>query len=184
MQELRIYFGGDIANLYDVGYLSTDIYQLIAFSELIDQKQDNEIRRWFGEKPRPFNRYASVLDKYRRSSDIREAKGGSLELVVAVASLVSNIVVPLVALYVQQQQDEKHPPMVSFEISVRDVRLQQVLNMFSEGYFGQGPQAIEALFQALRDRGYNVVLRANDAYVIHDTLKRYAQRMIRTMARP
>lgn len=184
MQELRIYFGDDVANLYDVGYLSTDIYQLIAFAELVDRKQDKDIERWFGDEARPFNRYATVLDKYRQSSGIREAKGGSLELVVAVSSLISSIVVPLVVVYVQRQLDGQNSRTISFEISVKDGRLQQLITMFAEGHFGQGPRAIEGLFQALRDRGYNVTLRASDAYVIDDTLHRYSRRMVKTIVRP
>ena len=184
MQELRIYFGGEIANLYDVGYLSTDIYQLIAFSELIDQRKDADVTRWFGEKARPFNRYATVLDKYRRSSDIKEARGGSLELIVATASLVSSIVVPLVVVYIQKQLDGQNTGSINFEVSVKDPRVQQLLTMFAAGHFGQGARALDQLFQELQSRGYNVSLRSNDAYVIHSTLEKYSQRMVRTIERP
>ena len=184
MQEVRVYFGGQIANLYDIGYLSTDLYQLIAFSELIDQKEDKDIERWFGDKSRPFNRYASVLDKYRKSSEISEARGGSLEIVVQVAALISSIVIPLVAVYIQLQNSHAVNNSVSFEISVKDPRLQHLLELFREGHFGRGAEAIDSLFQALKERGYDVELRSGDAFVIHDTLQKYSQRMVRTMQRP
>lgn len=182
MQELRIYYGGELANLYDVGYLSTDIYQLIAFSELLSQHKDNEVERWFGIGARPFNRYATVLEKYRRSSDIREARSGSLELVIASATLISSVIVPLIAIYIQKRLET--PKSISFEVSVKDPRLQHLLNMFAEGAFGHGARGIDQLFKELQERGYNVTLRANDAFVIHGTLEKYAQRMVRTIERP
>lgn len=68
MSDLHIHFGGPLANLYDVGYLTVDLYQLMAFAELLDQKDESTIQRWYGEKARPFNRYAPPLEKYRQSS--------------------------------------------------------------------------------------------------------------------
>ncbi len=183
MEELRIYFGGSLANLYDVGYLSTDIYQLIAFSELVVNREDLEMERWFGDRARPFNRYASIFDKYRKSSEIKEAKGGSLELAVSVASLATSIIVPLAMMYLQKEKGGIYSPYLTFEISARDQRVQQLIHMFGEGNFGHGPQAIDALFSALRERGYNVELRSSDAYVIHNVLERYSQRMIKTISR-
>ena len=107
MSELQIRFGGALANLYDVGHLTVDLYQLIAFAELLEQKDDVTIQRWYGDKARPFNRYALPLEKYRESSRIRDAKAGSLDLVVSVASLLSSVIVPLVVLYLQNENEAK-----------------------------------------------------------------------------
>ena len=35
-QEISIYFGGELANLYELGWISTDMSQLIEFSELVE----------------------------------------------------------------------------------------------------------------------------------------------------
>jgi hypothetical protein len=185
VNELRIYFGGKLANLYDVGYLSVDLYQLIAFGELIEQGDDAAIESWFGEKARPFNRYASVLEKSRESSRIQRAREGSLELVIAVGSLLSSIIVPLVVMYLQRGADQRAPQQeANFEVSVNDPRLQHILTMYGQGQFGQGAAGLERLFRELRERGYDVRLRGRDAYVIDDVLRRYSKRIVRTVARP
>lgn len=179
--KLRIYFGTELANLYDVGYLTSDLYQLFTFSELLEQPDRELTERWFGEKARPFNRYAGVLEKYRKSSEIREAKKGSLELTVAVGSLLTSIIVPLAVIYVQR---DLGPRQVAFEISVDDPNIEQALRTYASGGFGSGPQGLELLFAALRQMKYNVHLQAQDAYVVHNVLNRYAQRMVKTIDKP
>jgi ABC-type tungstate transport system substrate-binding protein len=95
-----------------------------------------------------------VLEKYRRSSDIKEARGGSLELIVASASFISSVVVPLVVMYIQKRLDNQNPGSISFEVSVKDSRVQKLLTMFADGHFGQGAQAVDRLFKELQARGY------------------------------
>ena len=179
--RLRIYFGTELANLYDVGYLTTDLYQLFTVSELLEQPDRELTERWFGEKARPFNRYAGVLDKFRRSSEIREAKKGPLELTVAVGSLLTSIIVPLAVIYVQRSLG---PRQVAFEVSVDDPNIEQALRAYADGTFGTGQEGLEMLFAALRQLNYNVNLQAQDAYVINDVLNRYAQRMVKTIDKP
>jgi len=179
--KLRIYFGTELANLYDVGYLTTDLYQLFTFSEMLERPDRELTERWFGSNARPFNRYAGVLDKFRRSSEIREAKKGSLELIVAVGSLLTSIIVPLAVIYVQRNLGTRQ---VAFEVSVDDPNIESALRTYANGTFGTGQQGLEMFFSALKQLNYSIRLQAQDAYLIDDVLNRYAQRMVKTIDKP
>lgn len=181
ISTLRVYFGAEISNLYDVGYLSIDLYQLIVFSELIHEGDHVMIDKWFGENTRPLNRNAGRIKTYRRSSIIREAKNGSLELYVSIGALLTSIIVPLVQTYMQRTLGSRQ---VSFEVGVDDQNIQQALRAYANGTFGTGPQSLEMLFAALGQLGYSTRIQAQDIYVIDDVLNRYARRMVRTINKP
>ena len=150
---LRVYFGAEISNLYDLGYLSIDLYQLIVFSELMQEGDHEQIDKWFGENTRSLNRNASGIKAYRKVSEIREAKNGSLELFVAIGSLLTSIIVPLVQTYMQRNLGSRQ---VAFEIGVDDQNIQQALRTYANGTFGTGPQSLEMLFAALGQLGYSI----------------------------
>ncbi len=180
INTITVHFGSEIANLYDIGYLSTDIYQIFAFSQLLEENKRTEVKRWFGEKARPFNRYAPVLEKRKRTAEITEVRNGSVELAVATGSLLTSIIVPLAIIYVQRAMDA---PVISFEVSIDDQEIQKALNAYAQGTFGAGAKALDLLFAALRQLGYDVKLQGQDAYIIDDVLQRYSRRMIRTIRR-
>jgi hypothetical protein len=157
------------------------LYQLITFSELLQEGNDELIVKWFGENTRFLNRSTGGFKAYRGASEIREARNGSLELFIEIRSLITSIIVPLVAIYLQRYLETRQ---VQFEVSVDDQNIQQALRTYANGTFGTGPQALELLFAALGQLGYNIRIQAQDIYVIDDVLNRYARRMVRTINKP
>ena len=88
--KVKIYFGGDLTNLYEIGWLSSDLSQLIDFAELVEE----------GKEERP---------------EIVDVRKGSVELVIAGCSVAAAVIMPLVQIAVQRyftQRDEE----VSFQI--------------------------------------------------------------------
>jgi len=39
--EIKIYFGGELSNLFELGYISTDLHQVIAFCSLLEADEIN-----------------------------------------------------------------------------------------------------------------------------------------------
>ena len=63
--KVKIYFGGDLTNLYEIGWLSSDLSQLIDFAELVEEGKEERTEKFFGEKARPFNRYTKIFHAKR-----------------------------------------------------------------------------------------------------------------------
>lgn len=179
-QDIKIYFGTEMANLYDLGYITTDLYQIFAFSDLLEQNETEKVEKYFGEKSRPFNRYLTVLDKYKKDSSIVDVKKGSIELLVANAPLLAAIIMPLVAIKVQSHFTEKGR-QIQFELSPTDPSLKRIMDSYAAGEFGNGREGLEVLFSILEQREYSVSLTGPDAYSIEHVVDKYAQRIVKTI---
>jgi hypothetical protein len=180
-QNLRLRFGDGLLNLHDIGYLSVDVYQLVAFSQTLAEENVAEAERWFGENARPFNRFAPVLERYARMSAVTDARRGSIELWMEVANLAAAIIVPLVAVYVQREFGN---PEVNFEIGVDDQVVWRAIDSYAKNAFGRGPRALEGLCDYLGQRERNVKLIGDNSVLIDGVLTGYAKRMVRTIRRP
>lgn len=55
--SVKIKYGTRISNLHDIGYLSTDINQIVTFANLFEDSRDEKIEQFFGERAKGFNRY-------------------------------------------------------------------------------------------------------------------------------
>jgi len=166
--------------MYDLGYVSTDLYQLLAFSELLEDEDFENIEKYYGEKARPFNRYISVLEKYKKESTIVDVKNGSIELLVENAPLIAAIIMPLVALKVQSYFAEQNRE-IQFELSPEDQGLKRIIDAYSEGEFGDGQEGLDLLFSILENRNYSVTITAQDAYAIEHVIEKYAKRIVKTI---
>ena len=180
-QNLRLRFRDGLLNLHDIGYLSVDVYQLVAFSQTLADENVAEAERWFGESARPFNRFAPVLERYARMSPVTDARRDSIELWMEVGNLAAAIIVPLVAVYVQRELGN---PEINFQIGVDDQVVQRAIDAYEKGGFGRGPRALEGLCDYLRQRERNVQLVGDNSVLIDEVLARYAKRMVRTIRRP
>ncbi|MCJ0806821.1 hypothetical protein [Vibrio vulnificus] len=178
--EVKIYFGGGLANLYEVGWLSSDLSQIVDFAELMESGDLERTERFFGENARPFNRYAQIVDKFHKRPEIVDVRKGSVELVIAGCSLAAAVIMPLVQIAVQNyfaQRDEE----VSFEISAQDTNLQRILNAYADGQFGRGSEGLVALMSILQQRNYNVTILSQNIYLVEHVVDKYSQRMIKTI---
>lgn len=178
--EVKIYFGGDLANLYELGWLSSDLSQLVDFSELVESGERERAEKYFGKEARPFNRYVSVVEKKRKRPEIVDVRKGSVELVIAGCSVAAAVLMPLVQIAVQRYfsaQDEE----VSFEISPQDQALKRIMDAYERGDFGRGSDGLANLMGILEQRNYNVRVLAQNIYLVEHVIEKYSQRMIKTI---
>jgi hypothetical protein len=179
-RTVSVRFGSEIANLHDLGYIATDLHQIVAFADLLAEGHVSEVQKYFGEDARPFNRYLGIIGRYREHSEIVDAHKGSVELVLSGLSLLASLVMPLVAIEVRRRV-EQAGKSVSFEVSPDDPVLRRVLDAHANGDFGSGQPGLETLFAVLKSRGYRVEIRGEDLYAIEHVVDRYAQRIVRTV---
>lgn len=180
MEEIKIYFGGDLTNLYDIGWLSSDLSQLVDFADLLESGERERTEKFFGEKSRPFNRYTKIVSKSLKRPEVVDVRKGSVELVIAGCSLAAAVIMPLVQIAVQRHFT-KIDEDISFQICPQDASLQRIMNAYANGDFGHGTQGLTTLMSILQQRNYNVTLLAQNVYLIEHVIEKYAQRMIKTI---
>lgn len=178
--KIRIYFGSELANLYELGWISTDLSQLIAFSELVESGEQDRAEKFFGENSRPFNRYTSLIKKREKRPEIVDVQNGSIELVIAGASVAVAIIMPLVRVAVTRHF-AKLDETITFEISPEDKGLSKIMNAYEKGDFGKDREGLEVLMAVLKEREYNVDVLSNNIYLIEHVVDKYSQRIIRTI---
>ncbi len=181
-QKLEVYFGTGIANLYDVGYLATDIQQLITFSEMINDSDKENIDKYFGDKVKGLNRYAKPLERYGTRSEITDVRKGSLALILSGMAVATSIIVPIAIAKVQRQL-QKEDLETTFEISPEDENLKTHLNAYAKGEYGTGLEALNYLFEMLSRLNYNTSAVAEHVYRIEHVTDKYAGRMVKTIKR-
>ncbi len=181
-QQLKVYFGSGIANLYDVGYLATDIQQIITFAEMINESDFESAEKYFGEKVKGLNRYAKPLEKYGKSSEITDVRKGSLELIVSGMAVAAAIIVPIAIAKVQHQLAQEGLE-TTFEISPEDENLKTHINAYASGEYGTGMEALNFLFEMLSRLNYNTSVVAEHVYRIEHVTDKYAGRMVKTIKR-
>jgi len=178
--KIKVYFGGDLANLYEVGYLSVDLFQLITFSDLIEQGDIDKAKDYFGEKPKPINRYSSLYRKRKTTSEIADVKKGSLELIIAGVTLSAAIIMPLVQIAAQKYFDYRNAN-VQFQISPDDLSLKRIIDAYAKGDFGRGQEGLDTLFAILERRDYDVRILAENTYIIEHVIDKYSKRIVKTV---
>lgn len=178
--EVKIYFGGDLTNLYEIGWLSSDLSQLVDFAELIESGEKDRTEKFFGEKSRPFNRYTKIVDKPHKRPEIVEVRKGSVELIIAGCTLAAMVIMPLVQIKVQEYFRLRNEE-VSFEISPQDTSLNRIMNAYENGDFGRGTEGLNMLMAILQQRNYNVTFLAENVYLVEHVVDKYSQRMIKTI---
>ena len=178
--EVEVYFGNELARLYEIGYITTDLYQLAALSDLIESDRGEKIDQFFGPKPAPINRFSNLTNKERTRSEIIHVREGSVELVVAVAGVTAAVLMPLVSIEVNRRL-RRQGINVEFEISPSDQNLKRILAAYEDRVFGGGNDGLELLFAILRERGYNVTIAGPNQYRIQHAVNRYANRIVKTI---
>jgi len=178
--QIRIYFGSELANLYELGWISADLSQLIEFSELVENGEEERAEKFFGEKSRPFNRYAAINKDREKRAEIVDVKNGSIELLVAGTSVAVAVIMPLVQIAVQRYF-AKLDETVTFELSPQDKGLRDIMNAYENGKFGEDTEGLKVLMSVLQQRNYNVDVLENNIYLVEHVVEKYSQRIIRTI---
>lgn len=181
MSVLQLHYKDRLANLYDVGYLSVDLFQLIAFAQALEAGDKAQLDRWYGEKAHAFNRFAGILVQNVEKSRIIDARPGSVHFEIAVAGILVPVVCTLLNVYLQHHLDNRD---CQFTIESNDPVARRALDMYSRGMFGRGPEAIEKLSEHLANRSRSLTALGDNAYLVDQVLQRYAHRIVRTVRRP
>ncbi|TVX95188.1 hypothetical protein [Cohnella terricola] len=180
--ELTLKFDLGENSLYDLGYLSIDIYHLIVFSELLERRDSEGIDMVYNSsrvKSRfPLTREDNVLKNFRNKAIIKSVRNGSIELTIAGLSLISSIIVPFI-IYKLQKRDLRSDQNYLFEVNANDRDLNHIIDSFRDGYYGRGPSSINWLFDILSRNGYDISFGGTDQFVIRKVLERYENRIIK-----
>ena len=177
---IKLYFGKELANLYELGWISTDLSRLIEFSELIESGRIERAEKFYGEKARPFNRYVSPAGKKGTRPEIVDARRGSLELILAEVGVAAAIIMPLVGIAVQRYFAERDEA-VSFQLSPEDPGLRRVMQAYENGEFGTSDEGLQTLIAILQQRNYNVTYLHQNAYLVEHVVEKYSQRIVKTI---
>jgi phenylpropionate dioxygenase-like ring-hydroxylating dioxygenase large terminal subunit len=153
---------------------------LIEFSELVQTGEQERAEKFFGEKSRPFNRYTTLTKKREQRPKIVEVQNGSIELVIAGASIAVAVIMPLVRISVTRYF-ERLDETITFELSPEDKALNKIMTAYENGDFGKDREGLEVLMSVLRKRKYNVDVLANNIFLIEHVVEKYSQRIIKTI---
>lgn len=178
-QSLSIYFGEGSANLYSIGYISTDIFRILVFSEFIRKRDETEIELYFGDKwgfSRPFYRTARISREHINFSTISDVKKGSVELIIDGVSLATTIIMNIVNIYLQDILNNRNQRL-TFNLKAGDSKLQNIFEEFKNGDFGRGDNGLNNLFEELRKNNYDVEAIEQYVFKIVKVSKRSAQKM-------
>ncbi len=165
--------------LYELGYLATDINQLIVFCVLFENGNHEELEKIFvGTGNYALTRDTKVLKENRNSAEIKYIKDGSIVIGISVASLLATIIIPLIVHNVEKKINEKENYYV-FEIALEDERLSKLLEEFEKGSYGKEIESLQWLLNSLSRSGYNVSIKSKDIYVIHNIINKYEKKIIK-----
>lgn len=115
-----------------------------------------------------------------KKSRISDVKKGSVELTVAGIGVVSAVVMPIVAIHVSKYFKRRNET-INFNIKVGDIRLQQLLDEYEEGYFGNGQDGLDSIIRILSHANYNIEAISNNTYNIEHMINKYTKRIVKTI---
>lgn len=182
--QLRIYFGSSLANLYAVGYLSSDIHKLIALSEALGREEDapngREVENWFNYT----NRYTRALERHAQNSRITSARNGSLELLLGGMGVAASIIVPIAIAKAQEKLQkkanlQKEGQKLQFEVSPTDKVLKRHIELYARGEYGVGVEGLNNLLGTLSALRYNVSAISDNTYQISRAIDVCARRIVK-----
>jgi len=180
-QQISLCLGGDLANIHGLGWIATDLNQLIVLSDLLESGQEDIAAHFFGSTARPFNRYKTFASTpNRRPSRVKLQDDGSVEMVISELGVAAAILMPLVESAVQRQFEGREAPL-AFALGVRDPGLKRVMQAYERGDFGEGSEALGTLMFVLKELNYDVPYRVTSGPVIAHAVNRYSRRIARTL---
>lgn len=175
---LRFDFGNN--SLFDLGYISIDIFHLIVFSELIQNNEFDKMERFFINNKNPFSltRDSVFLKSFRDQALIKSVRNGSIEIIISEVSLVATVLIPYI-IYKLQKRDNHKSQKYYFEVNSNDTELNILIDRFKEGYYGRGDESIQWLFNTLNNRGYDISIRGMNSFAINKVIERYERRIVK-----
>ncbi|MBM7661716.1 hypothetical protein JOC85_002519 [Bacillus mesophilus] len=179
--ELTIKINKEKNTLFELGYISLDILQLVVLGELIEQEKTEKAEDIFLKK-KPygyFTRDSLFLREYKERAIIKELRKGSIILVISGISATAAIINLIVQHKVRKNTHKNET--IYFEVSSNDDRLNDLLESYDNGNYGKGGEGFKWLNKQLLQMGYSVRLKDKDAYIIEKVSEEYKNRIIKTI---
>lgn len=175
-----IRLGDDCLDFYTLGYVLSDLYQLWVFSALVHDNDKSSIRKHFGKDIRYFNRYISLLQRYRYEPRIVDIHKGSIVIYLMGASIVTSVIMGIIPVLLSREL-MKRGKSVTFNVDSTDTRLAEILKAYEQKVFGRGDPGLKILLEYLNIKGYSVEAIAENVYDVEFVTKRYSLRIARTL---
>lgn len=173
---MKIHFNFEVNSLYDLAYISVDLYQLIVFCELLEDEHDG--LKVFLESPGSINRYNKELRKYREKIRVVHLQDGSIEIFIDGLKELTKIVISFLATYIMNE-NRTSKEKIRFEIEAEDKYLNELFDELKNGYYGLKEEDwFEWLHDLLIKKGYSVEIINEDCYRV---IKKYGKRMLKTV---
>ncbi|UHQ24975.1 hypothetical protein LVB77_10005 [Lysobacter sp. 5GHs7-4] len=181
--EVSVIIGSEYMTLYHLGYLSEDIGKALVLAQAAhesDLTTNGPVSRFdpldslemFRNDPR-FVEHMGLLR-------IERVRPGSIEIVIAAASLLAAVVVPVLLQRVQQRGAQG----VTFEVRSSHPMVAVMLERYRNGEYGQWPESLQVLCSNLERVGVDMSARSPNAYVLVSVIDRYAVKIARIMQVP
>lgn len=180
--DLKVHFSTEDNSLFELGYISIDLFHLTVFAELLENEDNYNLDKLFFYPKRGYllTRNSPILNEYKDIVKIKNLKDGSIEIVLSGLSLTAAIIMPIVAVKVQENI-RRESERITFEISAEDPQLSTLIDDFSRGDFGHAEDDFNWLLDTLGQLGYNVQIIAQDIYRVSKIIKGYERRIVKTL---
>ncbi|MGP4073871.1 hypothetical protein ACTWQB_15175 [Piscibacillus sp. B03] len=176
--DLRIRIDFEVNSLYDLAYLSVDIYQLIVFCELLEDDKVEDELKIFLDNLNSLHRYSKSLIRFREKVKIVHLKDGSMEIFVGEVTELTKLILPFISAYVVNKI-RLNKEKVTFEIESDDYELNLLFDELKQGYYGlEEEKWFDWLQDILKSRGYSVEVVNKDCYKV---IKGYGRRIVKTI---
>ena len=165
--ELNIKALIDSPTLFDVGYLNIDLLHIMILASLIENGEFEEINKlYFSSNTGRYrcpHRFTIIeyYERYHRDIELKKLSVGSIEIVIASASLVSSVVIPFVLSYLNKKSIE-----VVFTYDSNDHRVSQLIERLDNSQYLSFDQWFEILVNQLGIMGYNIESNTPNIYSV------------------
>jgi hypothetical protein len=175
--ELKIYLDTNKNTLFDLGWFLIDINQLLIICSMAENKKFDYINRnlsnpnYLSSRPR--------IKEHSEGYKIKHIRNGSIELIVVGVGALATIIMPILAVYVQEKLG-KYNERITFSIESSEYyKVSEIIDSFRYSQGFNEPKNLNSLFESLLRKGYNVQAISDNMYDITKTLDKYCNHMVK-----
>jgi len=166
-------------SMYELGYLSVDLAQLLFFCVLLADRDYEKLYKYFGDEDNyqqyRLTRNSGEFKEYSRRIEILEVNKGSIEYLLQNAPALISLILAVISIKVAIKTKE-----YKFYYDIQDVNIDELLDTF-EGNKKSGldTEQYNWLVGMLNHRGYKIEVSSHDIYLIDKVTDQYAKRFER-----
>jgi len=161
-------------SLYNIGYLSTSIMNILLLCEIIESRKFLHLERLY-EASTSCGRLSDkgishLVEDYYECLNIK-IRTGSIELILSAVAATSGIIIPIILHILNNRTKDK---IFSFNIDSQDDTVINLLDMIQSGKIGDFDLCFDHMSKHLNSLGYGIEECSNQVYRI---LKNETERM-------